>query len=323
MKTLHRRPRLGVGLTLVVIAGLGVIAWRGGVTIKALRMERARLATELISRSSLIESAKMSQVAIRESDQHRPSRESNAAAFSKEAIELEMRRKLAELQAGQAARPRDPARPAPPNGPYGNVTFPELVGDPVYAEAVRNFMRPSVEKRYAPFIEQLTVAPAVKAQFAELLFAHSLVELDILDLMERQGIDPADKGKLREIKLEIEQSSQERMRKVLGDAAYSEFERFTMTFLGREEAVGPFVRRLSYSDYPLTRRQEERLIELFANAVDPKTGRKILVHRFTRELVARAESVLSPRQIVALRKFAEIEDAGPTSSSPAPAAAAR
>jgi hypothetical protein len=270
-----RRNCIQLGVLGLAIAGLGVVAWRSEGALDELQRARDRLAAELTSLNSR-KSMALAAVQNVETKHRERTRASHVGAIwtSQEAVTHAMERKIEEMKATMASNPPTKTPPQP-GGPMGNRLFPELFGDPVYAALARKFLEVKIERRDGPFLSKLRASPDKWEKVREFLVDQ---EMESWREAETQPIGT--------------------QLNAISEGAAFEASRSIQSFEFRQ-TVARFVERLSYSSLdPLSREQENRLVELMMS---------IPALSFTREVVERAQTVLSPEQAEALRKFAGVK----------------
>ncbi|MEO5958644.1 MAG: hypothetical protein ABIZ49_12450 [Opitutaceae bacterium] len=200
-----------------------------------------------------------------------------------------MKPKIEEMKAVIASLPPRPELlpiPSRPTGrSTGNVIFAELFDDPGYLDLVRKLLRLSVESARGPFLETLNGIPEIKAKYLALLLDDAVAGFDVQDRIKQ---------------LQAKERIQEEIHATLGVVGL-EADRFRPRDAARELVAG-FRERLSYSPQPLSREQENQLVDLQSNG-----GRYGHVRSFRQEVVEQAKAVLSPVQAEALRKFAGVK----------------
>jgi len=293
-----------LGIVLLAFVGLGVTAWRGAAAVEKTRAARNHLEAELASLRTK-ERAAMSAAQKLEQSTHetRTGRNPFAAQTPKEATV----QWIEETKRMLASAPPRAKLVTPPNGPHGNVYFPELFDDPAYLELVKNIQRPGLEKTYGAFLETLEGSPETKARYVALLLEKEIATLDTSSEGAPSAARESAIDRMRRVK-----PFDDKINALLGSAGKAQERQLAQSHPACE-IVNTFATRVSYSAEPLSRVQENQLIDLI-NLVpwNRDTLRTIGERKFPPEVVAEAARILSPVQWQALQKFAGTRSPNPT-----------
>jgi hypothetical protein len=296
-----------LGILLLALAGLGVTAWRGAAAVEKTRAARNHLEAELASLRTKERAAVMATRKLEETTPETPSGKTPVAAQTPEEATVQW---IEETKRMLASAPPRARLVTPPSGPHGNVYFPELFDDPAYVELVKKIQRPGLEKTYGAFLETLEGSPETKARYVALLLERAVALLDTSSEGAPSTAREAAIDRIRRVK-----PFDEEIDELLG--AGKSLERQLTQSYPVCEIVKPFATRLSYSANPLSRVQENQLIDLINRAPwNRDTLRIIDEQKFPPEVVAEAARILSPAQWQALQKFAGTPSPNPTRFSP-------
>ncbi len=237
-----------------------------------------------------------------------------------------------------AAKPAAPARPAS-NG-SGNAMVDYVLDHPETHGAYVDQQVLKAKQRFEPFLKTTSLSPAQREEFFNQIKDRSAAELDFMLALHQQGYgvgslpqDPQARADLQKMATTQKEKFEGGMRGVLGDDGYRAYQQFGAT-LPERNTVDELGGQLYLSESPLTAQQAEQLAVILKQdgyngqpTATPRTTmngtlltRQALMSAVqqvanqggqpaldwhapvTDAAVARAESVLSPAQIAALRQ---------------------
>lgn len=204
-----------------------------------------------------------------------------------------------------------------------------LMQDPLFIRALMSHQRTLLDKRFAELFRNLNLTPQELERIRSLLIEKQNSALDVLMLsrgdinlsVESSEVNAAAEMARTEVDAAIELT--------LGPERYMTFKRYEET-LPQRATVEQLAQRLSYSESPLRSEQAEALVDLMVKAggavkdalpgvslvVNPETKQAVpIVHgmekssQITDEVLVKAETVLEPRQIMALRQLRQEQGA--------------
>lgn len=221
------------------------------------------------------------------------------------AVILELRAALASIVAGRKSNPLSPPAGQPyPRSTRGDI-FPELLADSEYLHHTMAYQRWMIEVRYADFFAMTTARPEAVEKLRSALLQHSIADLEREELIAKHGVPASELGELAHL---LRQKLETEAREILGETGYAEFQRHERT-IPQRRVVAAFAERLSYADEPLDRAQAAALVAILAAATEPFGNRQIPARKFTEDVIARTNPVLSAAQREELRRFQRELDA--------------
>ncbi len=211
-----------------------------------------------------------------------------------------------------AASEETPATP-PPRRRNNRPNFGALMGNPEFAKAVSIQQRSALDVRYAALFKQLNLSPAELEKFKDLLVERQTARMDVLTAARENGLNPREnRDEIRKLTEEAQAEVDANIKAALGDARFDQYQNYEATQPQRN-LVGQLDQRLSYTSTPLNSTQSEFLVNALATstpgAVDQAPGGgpgnwggggRVLV---TDEVIQKAQSVLTPDQVSALKQL--------------------
>jgi hypothetical protein len=208
-------------------------------------------------------------------------------------------------------------------GDPGN-RFNAMMENPEFAAAWQAQQKARLDDRYAALFRRLNLTPAQVDQFKSLLVDRQASRMDVMAAARNEGLSGREsRGEIAELMEQTMAEVNQGIRALLGDAGYAQFEQFERTAPQRA-VVGQVEARLSYSSTPLTAAQSDALVRILAETGGTperfQTAGQIVMMgagatggapivtpmgsgpSITDTAIARAQGVLTPSQIEALRQ---------------------
>ena len=237
------------------------------------------------------------------------------------------------------------ARGQPPGAASGNMMtgFASLMNRPEAVRLMAMQEKAMLNARYAALFKKLALSPEKLAQFQSLLADKLSVPMDVMTAAIQQGIDPMQNPpEFRQLVQNAQADIEEKIKAALDPASYAQYQNYVQTEPQRM-VVNQLQQSLSYTDTPLTTAQVDQLMQILANTSPvngggaPGTGGAAVAYvnrtgsgnsmvvavgtpppegggsfggsLVTDETVTRAQSVLSPAQVQALREIQQQQQA--------------
>ncbi len=294
-------------LTVLLAAttvGAGALAWHQHQKLKELQAVAARNAAERAewqARLAAVERAPIEPLA--EPTGPAPAADVAPADASGETTAI------AERRGGPAGGP----------GRRGNPLV-TLMQDPAFASAMITQQKGALDQRYADLFRRLNLTPAQVDEFKALLVERQTAAADVMAAAREQGLDGREaRDELRKLVQETQAQTDERIRSLLGEAAYTEYKTYEQTQPQRA-LVSQLSNKLSYTSTPLQSSQMDQLVRILAETGSrtPRVGEgaefagrgDFVVGamqggqvRITDEVIARAQSVLNQSQLEGLKQI--------------------
>lgn len=183
-----------------------------------------------------------------------------------------------------------------------------------------------LDNRYAALFKSLKLPPERLDKLKQLLVDKQSAPMDVFAEARAQGmVGPESRAQIQELLQSTNQEIDDSIHTALGDAAYSQYQRYEQT-QSQRGLVDQLSSRLSYTDAPLSASQAEQLVALlaansssttgdgatatFAFAVGgPGGGPPMMMGgpgggaTITNEAIAAAQTTLSSAQVEALRQL--------------------
>lgn len=221
----------------------------------------------------------------------------------------------ASIRAEEAEAPGGPGGPEP-----GESRMNSLMNDPQFVAAMQAQQRARLDGRYADLFRKLNLPPAQVDELKALLAERQTARMDVMAAARSEGLNGRDNRE--ELRMLMEQTEAEidaGIRDLLGDSGFAQYQQYEQTAPQRA-VVNQLETRLSYSSVPLTRAQSDALVNLLAEAIPAAGNGNGPRYRagpggpaafagglapITDQVIQRAQGVLAPAQVEALR---EIQD---------------
>ncbi len=300
------QPRLAalalLGLATVTAAGLALQQYRRAEALAARLAQAQNLADASSSRSAATGTP---------ADIPAPSpanaADSDAASLSPDAS----------MPDASDADPSDDRRERRSNRGNPAAIMDKLMQNPEFAEAMRLQQNAHLDSRYAALFAQLNLPPAQLAQLKDLLSERQNVRRDVFTAARAEGLGRGNREEIRDIIQATQDEIDADIRSTIGAQAFATLERYEQTDNERR-LVSSLADRLSYSGSPLNPAQSDALVTLLAETGAIPGGAAVWAGELgpggrissdasnrttavTDEVIARAQGILSPDQLDALR----------------------
>lgn len=206
-----------------------------------------------------------------------------------------------------------------PNEPAANEDAPEqgrrqrnrpsmatLMANPEFAQALKVQRRSALDVRYADLFKQLNLSPAELEKFKDLLVERQTARMDVIAAARENGINPREnRDELRKLTQEAQDEVDANIKAALGETRFNQYQNYETTQPQRA-VVSQLDQRLSYNATPLNSAQTEFLINALVNQSSASGGsdnRGANRPMITDTLIQQAQSVLTPKQIQALKEL--------------------
>lgn len=195
-----------------------------------------------------------------------------------------------------------------------------LMENPQFVAAMQAQQRARLDNRYADLFRKLNLNPAQVDEFKALLAERQSSRMDVLAAARDEGLSGREnREELRKLIQQAEGEIDADIRQLLGETAFREYQQYEQTAPQRA-VVNQLETRLSYSGAPLTPAQSEALINVLAAASNGGDGAPSPAadgpgvfggrsQGITDEVLTRAQGVLGPSQIEALREIQAEQEA--------------
>ena len=195
-----------------------------------------------------------------------------------------------------------------------------MMENPEFAAAWQAQQKARLDDRYAALFRKLNLHPAQIEQLKALMVDRQASRMDVMAAAREEGFTGREnRDELQALMQQTEKEVEANIRALLGDTAYAQLQQYERTALQRN-IVSQVENRLSYSSTPLTAAQSEALVGILAETSgrnrrtgsDPNFamafpgGPAVNVGgrtAITDVAIARAQGLLSPSQLEALRQI--------------------
>jgi hypothetical protein len=270
--------------------------------VATLNAEQTRLRGEI---SALADRRDAVQRDLQQANAARATAEAKAvmAARPKPAASLSVSTLSEESAPPPAALTRGPRQPPPPSGPHGNLYFPELFGDPHYAQLYLTWMKQRQAERYAALFAALPLSAADLARFKELLLQREMATEEVDGILANQAMRDKKAPDLREasqVKTRVTRAFDDEIRQTFGNAVWMQSAQFQGESAARQDFLDALISRLSYSPAPLENAQIKQLLTLYRSTREAAYAKHDYSSGMSDAFVAAAQTVLKPEQIPGL-----------------------
>lgn len=326
------RPGARRLLLLCLIAALGATAsasWHFAREAKDLRATANTLRAEQASRQAAAREldarrqALLDQLASARAARPEAGRPAPPAALATAGVSnIDIR--ASAPRGGAVAAPRLTAdgRLPPPSGSQGNVYFPQLFGDPHYAQLYLAWQEFNLRQRYAALFADLASAQVPTDEITrlrEMLARRAMANEEVDGILDNQALaekKTTDRLAAAQIKSQVRRTLDRELEESFSPEIVAKLRDFDYGINARQQFVDRLAARLSYSPTPLSHAQA-RQIEVLHRSTPSREARTGPQPVLSDEFMARAPSVLEPGQMTALEEIrAELDAArvGATSS---------
>ncbi len=210
---------------------------------------------------------------------------------------------------------RGPQREEVRNRGGRNEAMATLMQTPEFARALAAQQKSALDARYADLFRRLNLPPEMIDRLKDLLLERQSANADVMAAAREQGLGgPEDRAALRLLVEQAQAETDAAIRATLGEAGYAEYQFYNQSQPQRA-VVSQLETKLSYGGAPLAQSQSDQLVRILAESASargaqggggfggrggPSGGSGSIV---TDEALAKAQSVLSPPQMEALKQL--------------------
>lgn len=233
------------------------------------------------------------------------------------------RARKTDVEREQEETARGPDRPQGPGaGEDGNfetrrnrdiAMLAEMLADPELSALMLTQQKAGLDSRYAALFRQLGLDPKETEALKNLLAERQLARMEAGVMVRTEGLDRNDRTGMRELILDADNDVEAKLRGLLGPDNFNTLKTYEQS-AGERMRVDRFALRLSYSAAPLQTYQSDALVQLLASVSQPRSpGRNATAQEtasytqarqaYETEVLSRAQSVLSPVQVEALKQY--------------------
>lgn len=194
--------------------------------------------------------------------------------------------------------------PGGPGGPGGRgarfgAQMAELMKDPEFAAAVKVEQEARIEQRYGALFKQLNLPANQLASLKSLLAERENAGREVWASAAAQGLNPREnRDQLRQLAADLQAEVDTNIKTTLGESVLTAISAYNNTAPQRA-TVNDLSQKLTISGQPLNDAQSQMLTRILAET-GQQSGRNTLV---TDNTIARAQGVLMPSQVEALKKL--------------------
>ena len=218
-------------------------------------------------------------------------------------------------QAAHAGAPGSEQNRRPNEGPRPDPSgrFSALMENPEYLTAWQAQQRGFIDSQYAGFFRRMNLNSAQIERLKDLLVERAASRMDVMNAARREGLTGRDsRDDVRALVQQAENEIARDIQSVLGESGAAQLQQYEQTAPQRH-LVNQVSDRLSYSATPLTAAQQDALVSILAEtSPSPRTTGPSGLSPINRgpggsvisdAAIARAQGVLSPSQVEALREI--------------------
>jgi hypothetical protein len=222
------------------------------------------------------------------------------------------------------ASPEGPSVEGPRRGPTDGrspgAEFMTMMESPEMQQLMNLRARGNLDGRYAALFKTLGLSPDQLQRFQQLLLDKQNTTRDVLAAMRSQGLAPNRENgeQMRSLVQSANAEIDAQIRSELGEATFAQYQNYEQTQPQRA-LVERVQQRLSYTAQPLSDQQAASLVNLLAEATPATTSaarpRRLLSGTvggnvpITADILAQAQTILSPSQLTALQQLQQEQEA--------------
>lgn len=190
--------------------------------------------------------------------------------------------------------------------------FAEILADPEVAGLMKDQQKAELDGRYAALFRKLGLNPAEVDALKDLLAEKQLARIETRAVARAEGFTGNDREAYRDFLDESNGDIDAEIQGLLGAERFAALERYEATARERSH-VAQLDQRLSYTASPLQPYQADALVDILASAgEEPRAAGRMQsakgvaeylaeIQAYDAALLSRAQSVLTPAQIEAVR----------------------
>ena len=194
--------------------------------------------------------------------------------------------------------------PGGARGPFGRggrfgAQMAELMKDPEFAAAMKVEQESRIGQRYGALFKQLNLPANQLASLKTLLVERENVGREVWASAPAQGLNPREnRDQLRQLAADLQAEVDNNIKTTLGESVLTAISWYNSSSPQRA-TVNDLSQKLSLSGQPLNDAQSQMMTNILAET-GQQAGRNTLV---TDNTIARAQGVLMPSQVEALKKL--------------------
>ena len=175
----------------------------------------------------------------------------------------------------------------------------ELMKDPEVAAAMKLEQEARIEQRYGALFKQLNLPAEKIAELKTMLAERENAMRDVMASAAAQGLNPREsRDELRQLAADMQAEVDNSIKTTFGDSVLTSLNTYNNNAPQRA-TINDLSQKLVYSSQPLNDTQSQMLTTILAET-GQQNGRTTLV---TDATIARAQGVLMPSQVEALKKL--------------------
>ena len=186
----------------------------------------------------------------------------------------------------------------------------ELMKDPEVAAAMKLEQEARIEQRYGALFKQLNLPAEKVAELKSMLAERENAMRDVMTTAAAQGLNPRDnRDELRQLANDMQAEVDNTIKNTLGENVLTALNTYNNTSAQRS-TINDLAQKLSYSSTPLNDTQSQMLTTILTETAQTQGGGQgggpwgrnngVLI---TDATIARAQGVLMPSQVEALKKL--------------------
>ena len=175
----------------------------------------------------------------------------------------------------------------------------ELMKDPEFVAAMKLDQEARIEQRYGALFKQLNLPAEKVAELKAMLAERENAMRDVMASAASQGLNPREsRDELRQLAADMQAEVDNTIKTTFGDSVLTSLNSYNNNAPQRA-TINDLSQKLVYSSQPLNDTQSQMLTTILAET-GQQSGRTTLV---TDATIARAQGVLMPSQVEALKKL--------------------
>jgi hypothetical protein len=175
----------------------------------------------------------------------------------------------------------------------------ELMKDPEFAAAMKLEQEARIDQRYGALFKQLNLPAEKIAELKSMLAERENAMRDVMASAAAQGLNPREsRDELRQLAADMQAEVDNAIKTTFGDSVLTSINTFNDAAPQRS-TINDLSQKLVYSSQPLNDTQSRMLTTILAET-GQQNGRTTLI---TDATIARAQGVLMPSQVAALKKL--------------------
>jgi hypothetical protein len=241
--------------------------------------------------------------------------------------------KIAEAADGESAATPAAEAPQRQRGNNNRPDFAALMANPEFAAAMSIQQRAALDARYGDLFKKLNLPADQLEKFKNLLLERQNARIDVMAAARESGLNPRDnRDELRKMTEQAQAEVDTVIKNTLGEGVYNQYQNYDSTQAQRS-LVKQLDERLGYTATTLNSTQADFLVSVLASTGTTEQGGGGPGNwgggnraSITDEVIQKAQSVLTPAQVSALKQLQTEQQAQQKIrdlSRPAPAATAR